>query len=81
MRGFAAISSDTFTEGDAGSVVVTADRLTIRDFGEISSDSDGEGDAGSVVVTADDLTLEGGFIDVPRRSEGDGGRLWSRPMI
>lgn len=54
------ISSDTYSSGRGGDLVISADVLNVRNFGEIRSQTRSEGDAGSVNIEAKTITLEGG---------------------
>lgn len=70
------ISSDTWGDGDGGSVAVdVAGTLFMRDFSYISADSlYGSGDGGDVAVTAANIYLQNeSFISSSTFGDGDGG--------
>jgi large exoprotein involved in heme utilization and adhesion len=64
------------SRGQGGRVLVTADRILLRNGGEISSDSDGFGDAGPIRVAAPEITLaDGGNIASFSTGEGNAGTI------
>ncbi len=73
----AEISSDTFSDGNAGSVTVDAGSLQIAGNALISSDTWSEGDAGSVTVNAGSLSIDGGgstaFTGISSDANADAG--------
>jgi filamentous hemagglutinin family protein len=81
----AEISSSTFAQGDAGSVVVQAGELRIDDVGNpeqvtgifSQANADSSGDAGTVTVTVSGLVelLDGGLITSSTFAQGDAGSV------
>ncbi|MEM9807867.1 MAG: S-layer family protein [Cyanobacteria bacterium P01_D01_bin.56] len=67
------ISSQSTTEADAGSVNLSADRISIRENAEISVSSLAGGDAGSITVSTEDLFLDNGILEarVMAGTQGD----------
>jgi filamentous hemagglutinin family protein len=70
------ISSRTFSNGDAGSIMVEAGRLLIRQ-GNISTDTFGAGNAGSITARVHNnlLVLSDSIIRSGTRDEGTGGDI------
>ncbi|MGD9733829.1 MAG: filamentous hemagglutinin N-terminal domain-containing protein [Desulfamplus sp.] len=87
LLNFGVIASNTFSKGDADSVIVNAGKLIIRNGGGIASHTWSKGDSGSVIVNAKELTIDGqgvlidgapttgiGSMAFPN-SEGNSGKL------
>ncbi len=87
LLNFGVIASNTFSKGDADSVIVNAGKLIIRNGGGIASHTWSKGDSGSVIVNAKELTIDGqgvlidgapttgiGSMAYPN-SEGNSGKL------
>ena len=55
-----AILTSTFSEGNGGTVSVSAPTLTIEDDGVLAAESGADGDAGDILVEVGNLTLTGG---------------------
>lgn len=57
-------------QGDAGSIVIDADTVTVRDNAELKTSTLGDGDAGDITIRADDtVVFDGALIsDVPQNS-------------
>ncbi len=49
------LSAETFTTGDAGSLIIETEKLILRDGGQIEASSGGAGRAGKVFIHATDL--------------------------
>ena len=49
--------------GDAGSLRIRADRLTVRDGMEVSVSSQGQGSAGDLEINASELFIDGGILN------------------
>ena len=63
----ASIGTDTFTDGDAGNVVVTTDQLSIV-RGTLSAQTSGKGRAGNVEIRADEIFVADPVFDPIRGS-------------
>ena len=73
-RPFTSISSNTFSEGAAGAVSITAGVLNVRDQAFVSSQTQGNGNAGKVSVTAGALRLtNGGSVQTDSLGNGVAG--------
>ncbi len=59
----AGLVSGTLDQGKAGSIVVKAPRIALRDGGRIETNTQGQGDAGSVQLVADELVEVRGVRD------------------
>jgi large exoprotein involved in heme utilization and adhesion len=71
-----AAAANSGSRGRGGRVLVTADRILLRNGGEISSDSDGFGNAGLIEVVAPKITLaDGGNIASFSTGEGHAGSI------
>ncbi len=74
------ITSNARSTGRAGSVVVAAGSIDLRDGGQITSDTSGSGDAGAVTVDASDIVIgRGASISTGTSAQGaqagKGGRI------
>jgi filamentous hemagglutinin family protein len=59
-------------KGDAGSVVVTANKIDLNEGGQISVKNDGIGDAGKLLIFADEIRLNSSIISASTQG-GNGG--------
>lgn len=71
------ISPATFSRGDAGSVQLTTDRLSLFNGGQISSATFAQGNAGNLRITARDILLQGNDTGLENQTTiaSDGGLL------
>jgi filamentous hemagglutinin family protein len=82
VRDGSLIFSDTFGEGDGGSVVIEAGRLKVATTpglpldSTVSTSTFGGGDAGSIDIEAEEIVVDRGFISAGAQgSTGSGGNL------
>ncbi|MEM9275095.1 MAG: filamentous hemagglutinin N-terminal domain-containing protein [Cyanobacteria bacterium P01_F01_bin.143] len=72
------VNSSIFTEaqstGNAGTLTLTTDNLTVSDGGEINTSATGTGAAGSLTIAANSLTLSGGTLTA-ETAAGTGGNI------
>ncbi|MGK7934273.1 MAG: filamentous hemagglutinin N-terminal domain-containing protein, partial [Xenococcaceae cyanobacterium] len=66
------ISAKSIRGGDAGSVIITTEQLTVQDNSEITVSSMLGGSAGNLEITAESLNLDGGILTASTEAETGG---------
>ena len=73
-EGYTGLESNTFTQGQGGTIAITSPSVTVHEKGLIEAVSQHEGDAGSIILNVDNLNLtQGGYIAAATFSSGLGG--------
>jgi filamentous hemagglutinin family protein len=75
-EGYSNLSSNTFTQGQGGTIEITSPNITVYEKGSIQANSLLKGEAGSIVLNVDTLNLtQGGYITAATIGNGLGGNI------
>jgi filamentous hemagglutinin family protein len=70
-----ALTSNTFTTGDGGNIIISAPRLEIQDNGTLQAGTRGAGTGGQISLYVGQLYLNKGTITASSLGEGEAGNL------